>query len=69
MLPRIQSQTREGKTFHRVADLNASLDGQDVLIRARAHTVRATGKRRWGPGRQGRGTTMWALPSDVQTDP
>lgn len=42
--PLIQSQTITDRTWTRVEDLNASLEGQEVLVRARVHNVRATGK-------------------------
>ncbi|GAM23657.1 hypothetical protein SAMD00019534_068320 [Acytostelium subglobosum LB1] len=40
-----QSQERPGRTFTRVADLNPSLEGQEVLLFARVHVSRAQGNK------------------------
>ena len=42
-LPRIQSQSREGKTFHQIRDFSASRKDELVLLRARVHTLRVQG--------------------------
>eukprot|EP00123_Amoebidium_parasiticum_P001641 comp12789_c0_seq1/m.7929 comp12789_c0_seq1/g.7929 ORF comp12789_c0_seq1/g.7929 comp12789_c0_seq1/m.7929 type:complete len:592 (-) comp12789_c0_seq1:406-2181(-) len=39
-----QSASRAGRTWHRIGDLNANQVGQEVLLRARVHNVRGTGK-------------------------
>eukprot|EP00054_Salpingoeca_dolichothecata_P037805 m.11947 g.11947 ORF g.11947 m.11947 type:complete len:700 (+) comp7899_c0_seq1:31-2130(+) len=41
--PLIQSHARSTKVYHDVGEINASLEGQTVMIRARAHTIRPQG--------------------------
>eukprot|EP00049_Salpingoeca_infusionum_P017579 m.353518 g.353518 ORF g.353518 m.353518 type:complete len:527 (-) comp16782_c0_seq1:131-1711(-) len=40
VLPLIQSQSREGKVYSRVGDMDTGVAGQEVLLRARIHTLR-----------------------------
>lgn len=42
-LPLIQSTSREGRAFTAVSELNASKEGQEVLVRARLHVLRGKG--------------------------
>ena len=42
--PMVQSRERTGKSWTPVSDVNASLAGEKVLIRARLHAVRGKGK-------------------------
>ncbi|KAH9944432.1 aspartate-tRNA ligase [Epithele typhae] len=44
-LPLNQSQSRPKRAHARIADLNASMDGQSVLLRARVQTSRAQGSK------------------------
>jgi len=43
LLPRIQSQTRERKTFHQIRDITPNRKDEVVLLRARVHTLRIQG--------------------------
>lgn len=53
VLPRIQSQLENEVVYTNVESLNKDLDGKDVVIRARAFTVRAKGKSAFVVLRQG----------------
>lgn len=62
--PLMQSKTREGQVFTEIAELNASLAGKEVLVRARLSGVRGKGKLVFLTLRSGLATCQVALSGD-----